>query len=69
MRIKSASGVDLPMISDKAYCEVSGISPAKMKRCPLMNFDDRGAFCVPELCESYRIAEAKREEGAHAKES
>lgn len=66
MKIKSASGVTLPQLPEGAYCEISGISPAKMQKCPLMNFDDRGGYCVPELCELYKIAERRRpDEGTH----
>lgn len=69
MKIKSASGVTLPQLPEGAYCEISGVSPAKMRKCPLMSFDDMGGYCVPELCESYKIAERRRKhEGAdHAK--
>lgn len=62
MRIKSASGVDLVQVPESAFCEISGISPKKMEKCPLRNFDDRGAYCVPELCEYYRVPEPKRKE-------
>ena len=62
MKIKTASGVDLPQLPNRAWCEISGISPEKMEKCPLMNFDDRGAFCVPELCEYYRPYDGKEEE-------
>lgn len=42
------------VLPKSAICLKSNKSPEAMDTCPVFNFDDSGAACIPELCSFYR---------------
>lgn len=55
LRIVSQHGDHPP--PDSAVCRITGRSPKKMLMCPILNFDDQGVLCVPEICDEYEEVE------------
>ena len=49
----TAEGMEIHMLPENARCRISGKCPLEMDACPILNFDDYGFYCVPELCDEY----------------
>jgi hypothetical protein len=53
MNVMTRDGIRIYVLPDVAECALTGKSPLEMDKCPIMNFDDTGDICVPEMCTSY----------------
>ena len=53
MNIRTQWGDKIFCLPDCARCRITGKSPEDMDSCPIINFDDFGDECVPELCDEY----------------
>ena len=53
MNIRTQWGDMIHCLPECARCRITDKSPEDMDTCPILNFDDFGAECVPELCEQY----------------
>ena len=50
------SGIEVNALPENARCKKTGENPMRMSKCPILNFDDKGQYCVPELCDEYEEA-------------
>ena len=53
MNIRTQWGDMIHCLPECARCRITDKSPEDMDTCPILNFDDFGAECAPELCEQY----------------
>ena len=53
MQYSNYYGADIFCIPEYATCKFAKRKLCDMEKCPILNFDDTGDLCVPDLCEFY----------------